>query len=250
MSRWKYGVLLSGGAIALLAALTLSGPQADQSQGQGYAPVKVINGAAEPVPIQGTTSISGTPSMTIANTPLPVNVTNASLQTVALGTTQVAGSVQAQQSGSWGVSVAGTVQAEQSGSWNVSVSGTPDVNIVNSPTVTVGNGESNPVFVRDVGATAVGLPATGRTLGGPAAFSASASTTLHEIYTSWTPMKLCLTADNFGAGGVQFFFVVGSVSRAFYVSAGSAKTGCSDSVDAIRLQCASGCDFDWRIDAP
>lgn len=236
MVKWKVLLVLAATAAIVAAAVGLGDSSSAQvaRRGKGYAPVKVLNGPTEPVPIQGVTTIAGTADVKVSNVPLPVNVTNTPLPTAPQGVT----------------SVAGTVQAVQSGSWSMSVAGTADVNVANTPTVTVGNDPGNPVFVSSVGSTVSGLPALSKTLGGPGTFSASASTAFHDVYTSWTALTLCLTVDNFGSGDVQFFFEVGPASRAHLVPAGKMEVGCSDAVDRITFQCASGCKFDWRIDGP
>ncbi|MCI0627644.1 MAG: hypothetical protein L0387_39340 [Acidobacteria bacterium] len=59
--------------------------------------VQIINDGTSPVPITGTTSISGTADVNVVSLP--------------------------------------AVQAQQSGSWNVGIAGTPSVNVANQPTV-------------------------------------------------------------------------------------------------------------------
>ncbi|MGH9794179.1 MAG: hypothetical protein ACRD5G_05355 [Candidatus Acidiferrales bacterium] len=59
--------------------------------------VQVINDSSAPVPVTGTTSISGTADVNVVSLP--------------------------------------AVQAQQSGEWNVGINGTPSVNIANQPTV-------------------------------------------------------------------------------------------------------------------
>lgn len=128
-------------------------------------------------------SLSVTPLLK-ATVSLPVKVTNtagdwaAPVPTVAQGTTNVAGTVtaNAQQSGAWNVGINGTptVHAQQSGPWSVtaeqgaapwsvSISGTPtvglaagtavavsgSVNVVNTPTVSIGNTAASPALVRN-----------------------------------------------------------------------------------------------------
>ena len=72
------------------------------------------------------------PEVRIAG-PLPLPVT---------GTSTVSGTVAATQSGTWNVGVAGNVNAGQSGPWNVGITGTPTFNVNNPATVNLPAGVS------------------------------------------------------------------------------------------------------------
>ncbi len=97
-------VVLAAAAIALLIATASFRP----AQGQAVAGplVTVDNTSANPVPIKGTATvtgsvaITGTPNVNVANTP--------------------------------------AVNAQQSGPWSVGINGTPSVNVASMPAVTIG----------------------------------------------------------------------------------------------------------------
>jgi hypothetical protein len=112
MNKFRNYLLATLGLGILVGSLVFSSSYASIAS-QGALDVKVVNTATQPVPTQ------------------------------AQGTTNIAG----------------TVQAQQSGAWNVGISGTPDVNLASGAsvginpsgnTVQVGNTASAPVLVRDV----------------------------------------------------------------------------------------------------
>lgn len=74
------------------------------------------------------TVAAGGPTVTVANTPLPVSLAGTG-------------------------SITGTVAATQSGTWNVGLTGTPAVSVSNFPAiqpVSFSNTSTTPLFVRDV----------------------------------------------------------------------------------------------------
>ncbi len=104
-------------------------------------------------------SIAAALPVTVANppsNPALVKVVNTPVATTAQGTTTVAGTVQAQQSGNWSVNVTSLplVNAAQSGPWSVALTGTPTVALSGGSVVSIDNSMAQPVFVRDVDAMA------------------------------------------------------------------------------------------------
>lgn len=95
----------------------------------------------------------------------------------------------------------------------------------------------------------------GRTIGGPAAFSGSATTLGHFFSTSrLMPLDVCLTVGSInGTTHFQFNGINGSVIEQVTVpSVGvpTTTTVCDPGVVSIQAQCVnnSPCGFVWRID--
>lgn len=66
--HFKSHILATLGLVILVGSLVLSGTLVGHSQGQGFAPVKVVNTSAEPVPVTGAVGLA------LGNEPIPVQV--------------------------------------------------------------------------------------------------------------------------------------------------------------------------------
>ncbi len=78
-------------------------------------PVSVTNTSANPVPVSGAVTVTGTSNVNVTNTNIPVTVTGTSNVNVTNASIPVTGSVAASQSGSWNVGITGTPSVAISG---------------------------------------------------------------------------------------------------------------------------------------
>ena len=102
-------VLAAGGAVLLATSPTHAQGNGNGNGNGGGPPTwdtRVVNGAANPVPVSGSIAVTGTAT--------------------------VQGSVQATQSGPWSVGVSGPVQSAQSGQWTVGIDPTRNLVAVGS----------------------------------------------------------------------------------------------------------------------
>jgi hypothetical protein len=143
-------------------------------------------GPADGAPPAALNPLHGGTSATVPN-PLPVDIVNsatAPVPTLATGTTSVAGTVAATQSGNWNVGITGTpsVNATIAGTPSVSISGTPDVNATISGTPTLNAAQSGSWSVGisgtpSVNATISGTPSVNATISGTPSVLATLSGT-------------------------------------------------------------------------
>jgi hypothetical protein len=89
-------------AVAILVGSAFSGVRAapPDVKPSPSTPVQVMNTSANPVPVNGSITVTGTSNVNVTNTTLPVT---------------------------------GSVNASQSGTWNVGIVGTPTVKVANDP---------------------------------------------------------------------------------------------------------------------
>lgn len=176
-----YAALIS---LSLIAAPLLAvGPQTPPS-----APVTVVNTdtnpvairAPAPLPVSGNVTITGTPSVNVANTP-NVNVTN---------------NPAVVQSGSWNVGILGVPAVAQNGTWNVGLTGTPSVSLV-TPTTPI------PVTLNDADRTIVQFSSPNITF--PADSISTSGVLFHNASSKVLVIEqvsMFVTSDNGTIGGM------------------------------------------------
>ena len=186
---WSLGLVTTCMALVPLAAN--AAPQSPPS-----APVTVVNTdanavpvrAPSPLPVSGSVTISGVPSVNINNTP---------------GVTQ---------SGAWSVGILGMPAVSQSGTWNVGILGTPSFSLV-TPTTPIPVTQSVPArTVVQFGAPHIQIPAGFLETFGTLYHNASSKTLVIEVLS----MGLRSDAGAIGGATLSLTTVASGMSATHY----------------------------------
>jgi hypothetical protein len=195
------------------------------------APVTVVNTDANPVPIRapsplpvsGSVTISGIPSVNINNTPSVM------------------------QAGAWNVGILGVPAVSQSGTWNVGIVGTPSFNLV-TPTTPI------PVTINTSGRTIiqhssdlVRFPANTISTSGVLYHNASAKTLVIEVVS----MNVSSDAGTIGGATLGLSTVASGIAATHFPLQveelpGNGRFGAKSA--AIRLYVDPGTDIGYHLD--